>query len=41
LIILTTENDNWGEIYLKMAFGPFFYLAENIEEFFGLLQEST
>jgi hypothetical protein len=40
LIILdTAPGESQGEIFLKQAFGGFYYLADGIEEFFGLLQE--
>jgi len=39
LIILITEAEGRGEIFLKQAFGDFYYLAEGIEEFFELLRE--
>ncbi len=38
LIILTTEAEGFGEIFLKQAFGDFHYLAKDIEEFFTLLR---
>ena len=42
LIILdTAPGEGRGTIYFKQAFGDFFYLAEGIEEFFGLLREPT
>ena len=41
LIILITEAEGRGEIFFKEAFGGFYYLAEGIEEFFGLLREPT
>ncbi|MBI2823756.1 MAG: SMI1/KNR4 family protein [Planctomycetia bacterium] len=39
LIILTTEAEGRGEIFLKQAFGGFYYLADGIEEFFALLRD--
>jgi hypothetical protein len=41
LIILVTEQEGRGTILLKQAFGESHYLAEGIEEFFGLLREPT
>lgn len=42
LIILdTAPGEGRGEIYYKQAFGDFYWIAENIEEFFGLLREQT
>ena len=41
LIILITEPEGRGEVFLKQAFGEFYYLADGIEEFFGLLREPT
>jgi hypothetical protein len=42
LIILdTAPGDGRGSIYLKQAFGDFYYLADGIEEFFSLLREPT
>jgi len=41
LIILITEPEGRGEIFLKKAFGDFYYLTDGIEEFFGLLREPT
>ena len=42
LIILdTAPGEGRGNIYLKKAFGDFYYLAEGIEEFFSLLREPT
>jgi hypothetical protein len=42
LIILdTAPGDGRGTIYLKQAFGDFYYLADGIEEFFTLLHEPT
>ncbi|MBI3836426.1 MAG: SMI1/KNR4 family protein [Planctomycetia bacterium] len=42
LIILdTAPGEGRGMIYLKKAFGDFYYLAEGIEEFFSLLHEPT
>jgi hypothetical protein len=39
LIILdTAPGDGRGNIYLKKAFGDFYYLAEGIEGFFALLR---
>jgi hypothetical protein len=39
LIIPITERAGRGEIYLKQAFGDFYYLAAGIEQFFELLRE--
>lgn len=39
LIILITEEEGRGEIWLKQAFGEFFYPAEGIAEFFELLYD--
>ena len=39
LIILATRPEDRGTIFLKQAFGGFYYLADGIEEFFGLLRE--
>jgi hypothetical protein len=39
LIILSTGDEGRGEIHLKKAFDGFYYLANGIEEFFGLLRE--
>ena len=42
LIILdTAPGDGRGEIYLKQEYGDFYWIAENIEEFFSLLRELT
>jgi hypothetical protein len=42
LIILdTAPGEGRGNIFLKQAFGDFYYLAEGIEEFFSLLREPT
>ena len=42
LIILdTAPGEGRGEVWLKQAFGDFCYLADGIEEFFGLLREPT
>lgn len=41
LIILVTEPEGRGEIFLKQAYGDFYYLADGIEEFFALLHEPT
>ena len=42
LIILdTAPGEERGAIYLKQAFGDFYYLAKGIEEFFSLLRERT
>jgi hypothetical protein len=42
LIILdVAPGDTQGSIYLKKAFGDFYYLAYGIEEFFSLLREPT
>lgn len=40
LIILdTAPGEGRGVIYFKQAFGDFYYLADDIEDFFGLLRE--
>ena len=39
LIILVTEPEGRGEIFLKEAFGDFHYLASSIDEFFTLLRQ--
>jgi hypothetical protein len=39
LIILITDPEGRGEIFLKQAFGDFYYLADGIAGFFGLLRE--
>ncbi len=39
LIILTVEEDGYGEILFKEAYGGFYYLAPGVEEFFELLRE--
>jgi hypothetical protein len=42
LILLdTAPGEGRGEIYYKQAFGDFFWIAENIEEFFTLLREPS
>jgi len=42
LIILdTAPGDGRGEIYYKQPFGDFYWIAENIEEFFTLLREPS
>jgi hypothetical protein len=41
LIILVTESEGCGEIFLKQAFGNFHFLANNVAEFFKLLREPT
>jgi len=42
LIILdTAPGEGRGEIYYKQAFGDFYWIAENIEEFFTLLRDQT
>ena len=42
LIILdTAPGDGRGEIYLKKAFGDFYFLAEELEAFCNLLREPT
>jgi len=42
LIILdTAAGEGRGEIYYKQAFGDFYWIAENIEEFFTLLRDQT
>ncbi|REK19134.1 MAG: SMI1/KNR4 family protein [Planctomycetota bacterium] len=39
LILIHVEAEGAGRIFLKQAFGDFFYLADGIEEFFGLLYD--
>ena len=40
LIILdTAPGDGNGAIFLKQAWGDFYYLTEGIEDFFALLRE--
>jgi hypothetical protein len=41
LIILVTEDEGRGTVFLKQAFGGFHHLADGIEEFFGLLREPS
>ena len=41
IIFDTAPGEGRGNIYLKKAFGDFYYLAEGIEEFFSLLREPT
>jgi len=42
LIILdTAPGDGQGAIFLKQAYGDFYYLADGIEDFFALLREPT
>ena len=41
LIILITEPENCGNVFLKQEFGDFYYLADGIEEFCELLREPT
>ena len=42
LIILdTAPGDGQGAVFLKKAFGDFYYLVECIEDFLGLLREPT
>ena len=41
LIILTTDPEGPGEIFFKQAFGNFYFLTENLEDFFDLLREPT
>jgi len=42
LIILdTAPGDGNGSIFLKQAWGDFYYLTENLAEFFALLREPT
>jgi len=42
LIILdTAPGDGNGAIFLKKAFGDFYYLTEDLEAFFALLREPT
>jgi hypothetical protein len=37
IILDTAPGEGRGNIYFKQAFGDFYYLADGIEEFFGLL----
>ena len=39
LIVLGTASEGRGVIFLKQAYGDFYYLADGIEEFFELLRE--
>ena len=39
LILMITEAEGQGSIFLKQPFGDFYYLTETLEEFFGLLHE--
>jgi hypothetical protein len=39
LIILVTEKEDRGTIFLKQAYAGFFFLADSIEDFFELLRE--
>lgn len=39
LVLLVTEPEGRGEIFLKMPFGDFFYLANGIGQFFELLRQ--
>ncbi len=41
LIVMTTEAEGRGSIFLKQAFGGFYYLTDGIDEFFSLLREPT
>lgn len=42
LIMLdTAPGEGNGNIYFKQAYGEWYFLAEDIEEFFGLLREDT
>ncbi len=41
LIVLLTEPEGRGAIFLKQAYGDFYYLTDGIEEFFELLREPT
>ena len=42
LIILdTAPGDGQGAVFLKQAFGEFYYLVDGIEAFFALLREPT
>jgi hypothetical protein len=43
LIVLDVvrDEDGFGNIYFKQAFGDCYYLADNIEHFFSLLREPT
>jgi hypothetical protein len=38
-IVIVIEEADWGTVYLKKAWGDFHYLADDVEEFFGLLRE--
>ncbi len=39
LIVLLTEPEGRGAIFLKQAYGDFYYLTDGIEEFFELLRD--
>ena len=39
ILVLVVEEERRGAIVLKKAFGDFYHLADNIEEFFELLHE--
>lgn len=39
LFILNLWPENYGEILFKKEWGDFYYLADGIEEFFGLLRD--
>jgi hypothetical protein len=42
LIILdTAPGEERGSIFLKQAFGDFYYLTDGIERFFALLRDSS
>jgi hypothetical protein len=41
IILDTAPGEGRGAIFFKQAFGDFYYLADGIEEFFGLLREET
>lgn len=41
LIIMRVRYEDIGSIYLKQAYGGFYYLADDIGEFFGLLHDDV
>ncbi len=40
LLDVVRDEDGFGNIYFKQAFGDCYYLADNIEHFFSLLRRS-
>jgi hypothetical protein len=40
-VVLVTQPQDSGTILFKKVFGDFYYLADGIEEFFGLLHERS